>query len=295
MPNNYLFVFVILHYNAIEDTIECVNSIVSNMQNGNYSIVIVDNASPNGTGVHLQEKYEADSNIIVLLSDINLGFAKGNNLGFLYAKQKLKADFIVMLNNDTLLLQKDFFQLITFDYEKSGFAVLGPMIETHDHSLNTNPRGDKLPPISYWYFYLFKQYIKYVLNLLHLEKCVMLLRNLFKSKKQSADNNVLKRKENVILHGCFWVFSPQYIRLFDGINDKTFLYKEEELLYLRLTSFGLFSVYNPQIKVYHKEDASTNTLFHNDGKRNRFIYKHYIRSTKILINEIRKANSNKRP
>lgn len=51
------------------------------------SIVIVDNASANGTGRELQQLYQGAENIYVILNPENLGFARGNNVGFEFAKK----------------------------------------------------------------------------------------------------------------------------------------------------------------------------------------------------------------
>lgn len=42
--------FIILHYNVVDETINCVNSIKNNINSNNYHIVIADNASPNKSG-----------------------------------------------------------------------------------------------------------------------------------------------------------------------------------------------------------------------------------------------------
>ena len=57
------YCFIILHYLTIEDTIACVNSIKSLEINcEQVSIVIVDNASSNGTGKVISEKYKNERN-----------------------------------------------------------------------------------------------------------------------------------------------------------------------------------------------------------------------------------------
>ncbi len=63
-----MIAFVILHYQAMEETISCVDTI-KNMVKEEKKIVIVDNASPNKTGINLREKYSQDSEVIVLLSE----------------------------------------------------------------------------------------------------------------------------------------------------------------------------------------------------------------------------------
>ena len=60
---NKKFAFVILHYYTVEDTINCVKSIKELENYENVEIVIVDNASPNGSGKEIKEKYENDEKI----------------------------------------------------------------------------------------------------------------------------------------------------------------------------------------------------------------------------------------
>ena len=76
--------FVILHYMALEDTVNCVESILNNVPLSN--IVIVDNASTNKSGMKLAEMYKDNQLISVLLLEENLGFAKGNNKGIEFFK-----------------------------------------------------------------------------------------------------------------------------------------------------------------------------------------------------------------
>ena len=98
--------FVILHYQAINETIDCVNSIKRILHNQNYKIVIVDNCSPNKSGHKLKQMYGNDQNVYCLLNHKNLGFANGNNIGYQFAKNHLNCDFICCLNNDTLMTEK---------------------------------------------------------------------------------------------------------------------------------------------------------------------------------------------
>ena len=98
--------FVILHYRAIDTTRSCVKSIRALA--GDKHIVIVDNASPNGTGAVLAEEFAASPDVTVLLHGKNDGFARGNNVGTRWVYEHLDADFTVVLNNDVEIPQHDF-------------------------------------------------------------------------------------------------------------------------------------------------------------------------------------------
>lgn len=289
---NKKIVFLILHYYTIDDTIKCVNSIKSNIDADNYEIVIVDNASPNDTGKELEELYKDNDKIHVLINNKNLGFAQGNNIGFKYAKDKLKADFIVMQNNDTYLIQKDFYNTILNEYNESNFGVLGPKIILKNNKINGI--YTKLPTIKEQERKLLILKILYMVNLFNIEHIFLKTKNLLKKilKKNTIQPKVdeelsNQRQKNIILHGCCLIFSPKYIELFDGLDDRTFLYCEEELLFIRLMNNDLVSIYNPQLLIFHNEDAATNAITRTKRKKAIFTYKNLIKSNKILLEELK--------
>ena len=198
-------IFLILHYYTIEDTIKCIESI-EKLNYKNKEIVVVDNGSPNDSGIELEKLYKKSKNIHIILSKENLGFARGNNLGFKYAKEKLNADFIVMCNNDTKIIESNFIKQIITKYQEHKYSVLGPKIKLKDNSYNKLYL--KLPTSIE-----FKKEIKYfkkmlILNYLHLEEILRYLKHLIKKQNNNSKfkEQTNKFQENIILHGCFLVF-----------------------------------------------------------------------------------------
>ena len=291
---NYHFSFVILHYQAIEETLNCVKSIKKNVK-GNYSIIIVDNASPNNSGFILNEKYKGDPLIHCILSNENLGFAKGNNLGFNYAKHNLNSDFIICLNNDTLILQNNFTKKVVQEFNKSKCAVIAPLVYLKSGMIQNF--NTKLKSLSEYQMELKKWELldESLFNPI-LSKKTQLLNKLglfgrfLRILKQCLTRQNAKRKENVLLHGCFLIFTPTYIRKFEGFDNRTFMFREEELLYIRLKKSNLLSVYNPKIKIIHLEDAATNKTYKTNDEKIRFLQKNQVMSLKILIKEMEDAN-----
>ena len=76
-----MFCYVILHYLTAEDTINCVESILK--QNEECKIIIVDNASNNGSIEQIEERYKKNTSIIIIKNEKNLGFADGNNICYI--------------------------------------------------------------------------------------------------------------------------------------------------------------------------------------------------------------------
>lgn len=88
---------IIVNYNGKTFLHDCLESIRANVDcDCSYEIIVVDNASTDGSVEYINKNY-ADVRLIV--SDINLGFTGGNNLGALNAR----GSYLLLLNNDTVL------------------------------------------------------------------------------------------------------------------------------------------------------------------------------------------------
>lgn len=140
-----MIAFVILHYQTIEETDKCVESILGMNKSDEARIIIVDNASPNGSGKKLQEKWKDNPQVEVILSDTNEGFSKGNNRGCIYARDTWNPDFYVVANNDIIFGQKEFIELIKQEYDKSGYYVLGPDIYDITNRVHQSPVAEREP------------------------------------------------------------------------------------------------------------------------------------------------------
>lgn len=286
-----MIAFVILHYNTIVDTEKCISSIEQSNEEGTFQIVVVDNNSPNGSGKLLLDMFFQKSYIHIILNEHNLGFAKGNNIGYSYAKNVLHADFIVLLNSDVIINQNHFYERVLTEYNINKFAVLGPKIITATGDENSNPGSTVLPKIKELRIYILKIRVLILLNYLHLDRKYKDFKSKIKRTPPPNVNNRI-RAVNVLLHGCCWIFSPLFISKFDGINDRTFLYREEELLFLLIKNENLISVYSPFLEVIHNEHSSTNSISLGSYRKERFKYNQYIQSTQILIDEIKKSKYN---
>ena len=289
MPENrFYFAFVILHYNVLHETLRCVQSIRDNIHDVDYKIIVVDNASPNHSGTDLVKQYKDDSSVVVLVSENNLGFAKGNNIGVYYARKTLKADFVVALNNDTYLIQKDFPQVIEEEWMYSSFAVMGPRVFTPS-GVNQNPVPFEVNCIAEVNKRIWKYSLAYFRALLGIDSLCYRIKDYAKKvlrKKNEKivlnERNQLCRQENVKLHGCCLIFSPKYFEYFDGFDPQTFMYLEEDILIAHLRRKKLLSVYNPKLQIFHAEMAATKSLSKTNRKKQLFVYGQYLKSLKIL-------------
>lgn len=271
--------FVVLHYLTVDDTINCVDSLLvlkeNNAINNHIDIIIVDNKSPNDSLNILLQKYDKIEGIHFIPLEENLGFAKGNNAGFKFAKEKLYADYIVLLNNDTIINQSDFVDELLKISKQTNFDILGPKIISLVDGLNQNP----VPYALNSKFKVIKRLIKfisiYILSYLNLD--LILTKN---DKKKAVQFNDLTEYQ---LFGCCFIFSKNYINQYDGLYSKTFMYVEEDILKYIVVRDNLKMLYTDELVIYHKEGSSTNNLLGKGQSRRRFYYLNTIKSLILLL------------
>lgn len=88
---------LILNYNTFHLTCACIESIYNHTKDISFEIILVDNGSTECAPKAFKDVFPA---ITLVESNVNLGFARGNNLGLSYASGKT----ILLLNSDTELL-----------------------------------------------------------------------------------------------------------------------------------------------------------------------------------------------
>lgn len=285
------YVYVILNYNTYQDTINCIYSIYkyTDLNKIDLKIIIVDNASTNDSVLKLESKYKNDNIIKIIKSKENLGFSKGNNIGFKYAKDNYNPDFIILNNSDTELLDENFYINIDEAYNDYKFAVLGPKELLKDGSFF--PLQKNIPDIKEVKFMIGqvkRRLFAYRFFLSSFYNFFTKMKSKLKNKKYIIRDelDVSKCHLNIVLHGEFLVFSKIYIDKYDGLNSKTFMYQEENLLSLRLKENKMISLYYPKITIFHKRHGSVNSS--KNSKRTKEIVrcKRQLESLKILYNAI---------
>jgi GT2 family glycosyltransferase len=251
---------VILNYLNYKDTIECIESILKMGYRNVAGIVVVDNASTNGSYGILKKKYKDFKNIIVVKNGNNYGFAKGNNIGINIARKKFGTDFIFVTNNDTVFEQEKFFDILLKYYDK-GVGVIGPEIRLKGNVVQKEIACN----------------ISLIDNLLIYLKKYLDKNDVIWSLLVPNPQNACYEK---ILHGCALLFTPNFFKYYKGFYRRTFLYCEEPILYLMCKCKGLRQKYVKDAFIYHKEDQSSLLSFNNDQDiMSKYIldsYKYYL-------------------
>lgn len=113
---------IIVNYNTKELTKSCIDSVFEYTKGCSFEVILVDNASTDGS----ESFFKSDSRIAFIPSKENLGFGRGNNLGFEHAKGK----YIFFLNSDTYLTGDAVSTLFHFaeDNQPLKIGALGTML-----------------------------------------------------------------------------------------------------------------------------------------------------------------------
>ena len=92
---------IVLTHNNLELTKTCLRSVIERSQYPNMEVLVVDNASTDGTVDYLKEFQHHHELVSVIFNRYNMGFAAGNNLGLAAAT----GEYLVLLNNDTVVTE----------------------------------------------------------------------------------------------------------------------------------------------------------------------------------------------
>lgn len=87
---------VIVNYNGEKYQNDALKTIYESSYN-NFEVIIVDSGSEDNSIVMAKKLYP---DVHYLLQKENVGVARGNNIGIHYAIEKLKTDYVLLLNND---------------------------------------------------------------------------------------------------------------------------------------------------------------------------------------------------
>jgi len=115
---------IILNWNGLEDTLECLESL-KKITYPNYEVIVVDNGSDGNDADILLKKY--GEYIHVIKNDKNYGFTGGNNIAIKYVLKK-DAEYILLLNNDTIVAPDFLSRLIEVAAGNPKIGLLGPKI-----------------------------------------------------------------------------------------------------------------------------------------------------------------------
>jgi GT2 family glycosyltransferase len=122
-----LVVTVILNTNRRDDTLACLSSLAKSTY-PNQWVIVLDNASTDGSVDAIRARFP-DVHIIALKE--NKGYAGNNNTG-IQAALDAGADWVFVLNEDTLLADDCLTRLVQIGENDPKIGIVGPMVYHYD-------------------------------------------------------------------------------------------------------------------------------------------------------------------
>jgi len=226
---------IIVNYNTKELLRQCLNSVFEKTQDIDFELIVVDNASVDGS----QQMMKADfPNVRLIESPENLGFGKANNLGAIYASGK----YLFLLNSDTILLNNAVKILSDFLKDNPNAGICGGNLYDENHQ----------PSYSYR---MFLPSVFWEMNDFFFCKPEIFL---FGKNRQFNCTNYIRKVGYIT--GADLMIRLDLFNKISGFDPDFFLYYEETELTYRVKKMG-YGVYNiPQAEIIHLDGKS----FSND-------------------------------
>lgn len=254
---------VILNYGTYDLTIKLIEGLRRNLDYENYDIMVVDNCSPNESAKVLEEK-STEMKYIFYANKINAGYAAGNNIGIRYAIiNGYKYSWI--LNNDVELREKNVLQhMVEIAEADNRIGCVGPKI----FSSNGRPCAPYCRRPTFWR-----------------------MTGGIGAEKKYRQRFIDKPREVYRVYGCCMLLKNQVMQEVDCMDERTFLYGEEDILAERMLVKGYISYYDAEVSATHKESTTMKRMSKNrkklqiaESKKSRELYlKEYRNYSRIAI------------
>lgn len=224
---------IIINYNTRKMTSECIDSVIEHTSGIDYEIVLVDNASKDGS----KEFFETDSRVKYIYSDRNAGFGAGNNLGAKYAKGK----YLFLLNSDTLVNNNAIELFLDYAESHNQRCVYGGWL--NDKEGKPNKSQFPFPRMGY---------------------CEFVKSFLVKPKKEDRTHEM---HVDAVVGADMFILKSVYDEA-GGFDENIFMYGEETELEYRLKLMGVDRMIIPGPNIVHFGGASgtsTQSVSHMDS------------------------------
>lgn len=233
---------IILNYNTAEDTIKCVRSIEQKTKVA-YKIYVVDNFSKDDSAKILIDEFKDDENVVVIISDSNGGYSKGNNIGIKAAIEN-GYDKILVVNPDVELKNNAIdIMAATLDNDRS-IAVVGPEVLDAEGKL----QDFVTKGLTYKQFIKSKQPVRFLYNIITGKR--------FRKTESQRLLPVEESEVKGMVSGCCFMVRSDFFKSIGYFDDNVFLYCEEGIIYEEVKKKGLKVWYNPKACVVHKGSVS---------------------------------------
>ena len=282
---------IIVDFNTIEKTIGYIEDCIAKMCGCDFGFTIVDNSESHESLDYILNTFEVAKEDVIdgkivktfhlrgkivnyIYNGINVGYARGNNLGFNISKMLYDFDYFIISNNDLILPDKfDLTYYVSCFKEHHEIGVIGPeIIGLQNESQSPYKRR------SIWQTIIIYSLIWPLNKLL----------NRLDDYCSDLDMN----KNN---HMCYWVqgsFLVVNSEAFESagmFDENTFLYCEEMILAERLDAISKGMYFDNRYKIIHNHGESTKKYYDFFGrerlafKSKLYYFEHYRHTHRLTI------------
>ncbi|GAA4826788.1 glycosyltransferase family 2 protein [Algivirga pacifica] len=221
-------VIILVNYNGYQDTLECIQSI-SKSEGQEPFIVVVDNCSQDAN--RIENLYDYYSSLKVIISKENIGFGRANNLGIKWAQENIDFEYLLLLNNDTIIESNTLSELkkpFLFDSE-IGISTCKTMYEGNRDIV--------------WYG---GGTVDYKIGWPIIKDFNV----------QPTDSGANQSKYVTFISGCCMMFSKKSLTTIGGFDEHFFMYCEDLEMSIRAVDLGFKLYYSSDARIFHKVQRS---------------------------------------
>jgi len=229
---------LMVSYNTKALTLAALSSLQAETQGVSYEVIVVDNASTDGSAQALKD-HPAVSRLISL--DENIGFGRANNLAAEYASGR----YVLLLNPDTVVLDGAVDRLVAFADANKRALIWGGRTVFADRSLNPTSVWRKMTP---WTLLCRITGLSALLP-----KSDIFNREAFGNWQRDTVREV------DTVSGCFFMMPTTVWTALGGFDPIYFMYGEEADLCLRAKRIGATPMMTPDAEIVHYGAASETT------------------------------------
>lgn len=226
---------ILVSYNTAVYTCRALESLLRETEQTDFEVIVVDNASSDDSVARIREQFPQVS---LIESGGNPGFAGGVQIG----AQTARGKYLLLLNPDTVILDKAVDRLMRFAREHPANGIWSGVTLNNDLSINTQHAWSKPT---------FGNLLASALGLSKLFSHTCLFNN--------ANYGCWLRdsiKEVDIVSGCFFLTTRELWDELGGLDTRFFMYAEEADYCLRAKKLGYQPIVTPDARIIHHGGVS---------------------------------------
>lgn len=225
---------IIVNWNTRNDLRRCLESLFAEAPSFPFEVIVVDNASRDGSAEMVQKSFPA---VRVIHNDRNLGFAKANNLGI----TESSGEYVLALNSDTFVLPHTLEKTVHYLEEHPDVAILGCKI--------MNPDGTVQPSV--------RREPKLMDQLLILVKLHHVFRGVSSLKRYFAHDFDYARTQTVFqVMGAYFLMRRSFVSAVNGFDTGYWIWFEEVDLCAKAAARKLHVSYFTDADIIHRKGES---------------------------------------